>query len=99
MSQEVIEKVGEVIRLHQMSRNLTRIPRDDLKYFPINYLQQFATSIELSQIFTHLPISYQMDRNLQMKLPCVEHCQDDGDQWDGPPLARKYCRICVEKYK
>lgn len=93
MSQEVIEKVGEVILLHQMSRNFNRIPRDDLKYFPINYLQRFASTIELSQIFPFLPLSYQMDNYLQMKLPCLEHSLS-GDEWDGPPISRKNCIVC-----
>lgn len=70
-----------------------------LTRIPLRMLLQNITSAELSDIWHLLPQEYQENFQLTQHLPCTEHYNISGDQWDGPPQPKSTCFLCINKYK
>lgn len=97
--QSVVEKVGEVIIAHQMRRPLSNFSSEELNFFPINYLTQYTTTIELNNVFEKLPKKFKDNKYLKLKLPCIEHYNrlDIETHNDGPPPMKMHCPLCLNK--
>ncbi|KAL1492536.1 hypothetical protein ABEB36_010776 [Hypothenemus hampei] len=91
----VIKRVGKNICLYQTRAvRLREFSAEDLKYFPLCYLEKYISSFELQKIWDKLPESYKQSPILKLNLPCYENYNKGETQIDGPPPPRKACREC-----
>jgi len=97
-AQDIIERVGRNIYLHQ--KHLVRIyefSEEDLKYFPISYLEENVSPIQLQEIWEKLPKRYKSSPVLKLNLPCFKHFNGNTEgatQFDGPPPSVRSCPAC-----
>ncbi|KAL1487806.1 hypothetical protein ABEB36_015561 [Hypothenemus hampei] len=94
--ENIIERVGRNICLYQEHAvPLPEFSEDDLKYFPICYLEKYVTSIELQKIWDKLPEKHKNNPVLKLNLPCLKHFNNNktegATQFDGPPPPIRSC--------
>lgn len=99
-SEQVVQKVGEVIMAHSQSADgscklLHRFETWELEYFPLRYLINCARPNELKAVWSYLPKSYRENEELQKCLPCLRHYNTGKYQIDGPPTRQKNCLKCI----
>lgn len=95
------KKVYSVMKKYEQDASFANIPARDLKYLPTQYYFDKVPSMELRRIWTQLPFAYQQSKMLQMKLPCLEHYNNDCAEthFDGPPPPKMHCIKCTLEKK
>ncbi|KAL1488339.1 hypothetical protein ABEB36_014816 [Hypothenemus hampei] len=93
--EDIIERVGKNICLYQTRAvRLREFSAEDLKYFPLCYLEKYVSSFALQKILDKLPESYKQSQILKLNLPCYEHYNKGEIHIDGPPTSIKACPAC-----
>ncbi|KAL1488259.1 hypothetical protein ABEB36_015213 [Hypothenemus hampei] len=93
--EDIIEHIGSNICLYQTHIvTLREFSAEDLKYFPLCYLEKYVSSIELKSIWNKLPESYKKSSILKLNLPCYKHYNRGEIHIDGPPPPIKSCFGC-----
>lgn len=88
--------VNILMELINGKKQLIELSKEELKMVPMDYLIQYAGTMELLEIWSKLPIIYKTNFYLQVKLPCFGHyCRPEWrTEFDGPPSSQDACFLC-----
>ena len=76
-------------------KSLCEFSKDEIATIPLDYLINYADSLELLDVWGMLPSAYKSCFLLQIRLPCFVHYKRSGTQWDGPAPPQYKCIFCA----
>jgi hypothetical protein len=84
-----------VISNYLNGKRLKDFDTEEIKYFPLSYIQNHVCATELLQAWYKIPDEYKS--HLHFDLPCDKHYNLDNQTThvDGPAPKRKNCFYCV----
>lgn len=77
-------------------KQLEEFTREQLADFPLDYLLNHCTPMEILNAWRKLSSEVRSDFKLQTKLPCFVHYNrpEWEDHFDGLPLSQSECFLC-----
>lgn len=95
--------VNEILKKHfSGEKRLNDFSETELGKFPLDYILNHVSSMELLHAWGKLPTEHTQNRQLQIKLPCFIHYNNfsNTDEVDSPPLSQERCHLCkIHKVK
>lgn len=89
---------AEIMFLHMSGKKqLNELTMEQLQIFPLEYLVKFSDPIELLESWGNLPLSYRMNQDLQLQLPCFIHV-NRPDQSIESVFSQKKCPYCNKNF-